>query len=316
MEVFKRIQEISPQKSLPISGITLSQFFGIELDDFAHEIAILSLWLAEHQMNVAFKRTFGVTRPSLPLKEGGKIVAGNAIDVDWAAVCPISDTFETYLLGNPPYLGGKLQDESQKSDLARVVAQIAPEMFDKFRNLDYIACWFLKGCHYVRAANAALAFVTTNSVCQGEQVELLWPPLLRMGAEIQFAHLPFKWENRAKNNAGVICIILGLSKKSSKPKYLFDDGVKKLARSINPYLVDGKTLIIGRRNTPIAKLPKMYLNMLARLYHEQGRYAEAEPLFRRSTASGNRKKSMNQGVRTSREIASIARSALHAGAFD
>src|SRR5690606_16224927 len=119
------------------SRIQLSQFFGIEIDDFAHEIAQLSLWLAEHQMNVEFQREFGKTRPTLPLKEAGKIVCGNACRLDWEEVCPKKEGDEIYILGNPPYLGARLQNAEQKRDIGLIFREI-----NGANNLDYIACWF------------------------------------------------------------------------------------------------------------------------------------------------------------------------------
>ena len=152
---------------MALSGITLSQFYGIEIDDFAHEIATLALWLAEHQMNVEFFNEFGQTNPTLPLKEAGHIVQANACRVDWEDVCPKKKEDEIYILGNPPYLGARMQDESQKEDLSFVFSGLKG-----INNLDYIACWFKKGSSFIIHFNAKYAFVTTNSVCQGEQVAL------------------------------------------------------------------------------------------------------------------------------------------------
>ncbi len=136
MVVFQHLQEISKQKTIPMSGIRLSQFYGIEIDKFAHEMAILSLWLAEHQMNMAFAKTFGKSRPTLPLKESGNIVCGNATRFDWEQVCPKTVNGEVYILGNPPYLGSSMQDKYQKEDMSFVFNRI-----QGYKNLDYIACW-------------------------------------------------------------------------------------------------------------------------------------------------------------------------------
>lgn len=253
MEIFQRIQEITDNPSLPFSRIQLSQFYGIELDDFAHEVAILSLWLAEHQMNVKFEEVFGQTNPTLPLKEGGNIVCGNATRIPWEDVCPKDKNAEIYVLGNPPYLGTRNQKKPQKDDMTYVFEGVA-----KYKNLDYISCWFYKGANYIRSLNAKLAFVSTNSICQGDQVALLWPELLKGNLEIGFAHTSFKWTNNAKGNAGVTCIIVSLQNSSSNKKTLFVDMISQHVDEINPYLVAAPTVYIQRRSKPISSmLPKM-----------------------------------------------------------
>ena len=225
MEVLKRLQELELEKtgqiSQPFSVIKLSQFYGIELDDFAHEVAILSLWLAEHQMNVEFKDEFGEANPSLPLQKGGQIVAGNALIVDWSDVCPNSDTDQVFVLGNPPYLGDKMQSDAQKKELE--------EIFKGIKNskaVDYITGWFLKASRYISGTDQ-FSFVTTNSICQGIQVSLLWPHIFKNGLEIGFAHTSFSWSNSAKNNAAVICSIIGVRAVSTSAKYLFEKDTKR-----------------------------------------------------------------------------------------
>ncbi len=253
IEIFQRLQEVSPQRSLPLSRMTLGQFFGIEDDDFAHEVAILSLWLAEHQMNVAFKKTFGQSRPSLPLREAGRIVRANALRKDWSEVCPRSETVETYVVGNPPYYGSYLQTKSQKADL-----DIVFRGQTNYKNLDYIAGWFYKGIDYLRGSLASLAFVTTNSICQGEQVEMLWPHVFSAGLEIGFAHRSFKWQNSAKSNAAVYCVIVGLRGTSTADKFYFTDTTRNLVSNINPYLVPSlNNTILHKRRKPISALPAM-----------------------------------------------------------
>jgi N-6 DNA Methylase len=230
MEIFKRLQEISKQQSLPISGIVLSQFFGIELDDFAHEVAILSLWLAEHQMNVAFKKTFGQSRASLPLKDGGKIVHGNATRLDWDTICPKAPEAEVYVLGNPPYMGARNQSKEQKSDLQHVF-----EGREEYKDCDYVSCWILKGGRYISGANAQFAFVSTNSINQGEQVAYIWPLVFEQGLEIGFAHQAFKWSNNAKLNAGVTCVVVGIRNTCNRPKRLYTEGAFRVVDNIKSY---------------------------------------------------------------------------------
>lgn len=233
-----------------VSSIQLNQFFGIEIDDFAHETAKLSLWLAEHQMNTVFKQVFGTAKATLPLKEGGNIVCGDATKLKWEDVCPSDDNCEVYIIGNPPYLGSSMQSKSQKENLATVF-----NGFKNYKNLDFIACWFLLAGKYIKNRNAYAALVSTNSIVQGEQVSLLWPMLLQLGIEIGFCHLPFNWSNSAKGNAGVTCVVIGLRNKSNSKKYIFYDKHRKIAKNINPYLVDGENVIVGRGKRNISGFP-------------------------------------------------------------
>lgn len=188
MEIFKQIMLLTKQPSLSLSGISLTQFYGIEIDDFAHEVATLSLWLAEHQMNTRFRREFGRAAPPLPLKESGNIVCGNATRLNWQQVCPRPKEDEVYILGNPPYLGARIQEAKHKEDLAFVFTGI-----ESYKNLDYIACWFYLAAKYIQLAKSKYAFVTTNSICQGEQVALLWPLLYQLKVHPFFAYTSFKW---------------------------------------------------------------------------------------------------------------------------
>jgi type I restriction-modification system DNA methylase subunit len=256
MDIFSQLQQSSKdwagEKSTIMSGVRLSQFYGIELDDFAHEVAILSLWLAEHQMNVKFKQLFGSTPPSLPLREGGNIVCDNATRRNWEEVCPKTKDSEIFILGNPPYIGSSMQDNEQKKEMDFVFKGI-----DGYKNLDYIACWFLIGSKYIHNSNAQLAFVSTNSISQGEQVGLLWPHIFNQHVEISFAHQSFKWKNSARKNAGVICVVIGLSNLSNKPKIIFKDNIGQSVKNINPYLTSGASAVILRRSAPLGNLPQM-----------------------------------------------------------
>lgn len=260
MAIFKEIDNVTKTFSTQFSGIHLGNFYGIELDDFAHEVAILSLWLAEHQMNQSFFKEFGRTKPALPLKETGNIVHGNACRVDWESVCPkndastpLSDQNEIYILGNPPYLGSSMQSAEQKDDMALVFKGLKD-----YKNLDYIAAWFLKGANFIQNQNAQFAFVSTNSICQGEQVALLWQHIFKKNLEIGFAHTSFKWKNNAKANAGVTVIIVGLRNDFNKTqKVLFVENRKIFVNNINAYLANGKDIIIEKRNTPLSIIPNM-----------------------------------------------------------
>lgn len=252
MKILQRINQLSKNKAARFSNITLTQFYGIELDDFAHEIAILSLWLAEHQMNVKFKEIFGTANPSLPLKKGGTIVCGNAAQISWNSVCENFGKNEIYVLGNPPYLGSTMQNHDQKLDLKMVCKD-----FGNYKNLDYISCWFVKGANYIKNTRAKLAFVSTNSICQGEQVGLLWPHLLRTNLEIFFAHQSFKWANNAKSKAGVTCVIIGIRNSDSGKKIIFNNILSSKVDHINAYLTQGHSPIVVKRSTPLSELPIM-----------------------------------------------------------
>ncbi|KAB1158113.1 DNA methyltransferase [Flavobacterium luteum] len=235
------------------SRIELAQFYGIELDDFAHEIAILSLWLAQHQMNMGFKAVFGTTNPTLPLQAGGNIIHGNATRENWETVCPKKKDDEIYILGNPPFLGTRNQKKEHKEDMIFALKNVK-----NYKTLDYISCWFYKASNYIVNSNSKYAFVTTNSISQGDQVSVLWNTiLLNNQLEIDFAHQSFKWENNAKANAGVTVLIIGLRNTNLNPKYLYNNDLKKSAKNINPYIVDGSNVIIGRLSKSISNFPKM-----------------------------------------------------------
>tara|TARA_A100000171_G_scaffold20297_2_gene18705 strand:- start:28432 stop:31146 length:2715 start_codon:yes stop_codon:yes gene_type:complete len=256
IEILKQIIDLSPTPQLEFTQIRLSQFYGIELDDFAHEMAILALWLAEHQMNRIFEEQlfdYGKSEPILPLKESGQIKQGNATRENWREICPIDLASEVYIIGNPPYLGSRNQDKSQKEDL-----DISISMIKSYRKLDYISVWFYKGAKYIQGfENAKSAFVSTNSICQGEQVGILWASIFEMGIEFDFAHTDFKWTNNAKGNAGVTVVIIGLRNLSKKPKYLITDGIITKTQNISPNLENGVTKIIQKQTKPLSNFPEM-----------------------------------------------------------
>ncbi len=258
MEIFKRIQGLTKEGIFPLSRIRLSQFYGIELDDFAHEVAILSLWLAEHQMNMKFKATFGHCNPALPLKSSGNVINGNALEISWEEICPPTEQSHTYILGNPPYLGSKKQSKAQKAEIAAIFAGT-----NNYKNLDYIACWFMLAAKYIQHANASSGLVTTNSIVQGDQVALLWPRIWETNSEIIFAVEQFKWGNNAKNAAGVTCVVVGLGKPNAANKWIYHDGYRQKANNISPYLTDASNVIVGKRNQPLSNLPEMVVGNMS-----------------------------------------------------
>jgi type II restriction/modification system DNA methylase subunit YeeA len=246
------IQIFKELKSLELSNISLNNFFGIEMDDFAQEVATLSLWLAEHQMNQEFFKEFGRSNSVLPLKETGNIIHGNACRLDWDRVCPKNEESEVYILGNPPYLGCSLQSPAQKADMSIVFGKI-----DGYKNLDYISCWFLKASMFIHKNKSQFAFVSTNSICQGEQVASLWPHILDKNLEVAFAYTSFKWKNNAKDNAVVTVAIIGVRNCNMNNKFLYYQDRRHSVKNINPYLAEADNLIIQKRNVSISNLQQM-----------------------------------------------------------
>ncbi|MDM1383210.1 class I SAM-dependent DNA methyltransferase [Myroides marinus] len=234
------------------SVVSLNNFYGIEIDDFAHEIARLSLWLAEHQMNQYFHVEFGYSKPSLPLKDAGHIVHANACRIDWEEVCPKKEGDEIYILGNPPYLGARMQNEEQKKDMDNVF-----RAYSKYKDLDYISIWFYKGAKYIVNSKAHFAFVSTNSICQGQQVALLWDKILKDSLEISFAHTSFKWVNNAKSNAGVTVVIIGIRNIQDLKKFLYNNSLKREVKNINSYLLDASNVLVSERTKSLSLFQKM-----------------------------------------------------------
>lgn len=253
IKVFELLKIHDKQFSLPFSEVRFENFTGIELEDFAVETAKLSLYIAQHQMNVLFKTIFEIAPPDLPLKDSGRIFADNATRLNWDQVCPPDDSLETYIVGNPPYQGMTYQSPQQKEDVERLFKGLVRG----YKELDYVACWFLEAADYCRRTNSRCALVTTNSICQGELVALLWPLMFAREMEISFAHTSFKWRNSAARNAGVTCAIVGLAKPSSAPKYLYSEGLVRTVKHISPYPIEGDGTIVRRRSRSISGLPKM-----------------------------------------------------------
>ena len=255
MDIWSLISKCNPYGALQFvdgSVISIEQFYGIELLDFPHEVAMLSLWLAEHQMNKKMREDFGVNTNALPLRDIHNIRCGNACRLDWNEVCPHTKDEEVFVFGNPPYLGSRNQTTSQKKDMDTVLANI-----ESYRRLDYISIWFYKGALYILNSQAEFAFVSTNSICQGEQL-ILWDKMLNLGLEIGFAHSTFNWSNNAKYNAAVSVIIVGLRNSGKKACYLYDDENVRELSFISPRLTDEKNYIsIDKQTKPISKFPEM-----------------------------------------------------------
>lgn len=285
--IIARINELKPGGiGVKInSSVKLSNFYGIELDDFAHELAILSLYIAAHQMNIEFEKQFGKKLSIIPLIDIPTIQKGNAARIDWQDVCPnkphkiekIEQGFlidfgepeqielpvdeliydEIYLIGNPPYKGSRKQSKNQKEDIKHVFSLKT----SRYKDLDYISIWFYKGAKYIEGTDSRLSFVSTNSISQGDQVGMLWPMVLGEKIQIVFAYSSFKWKNFAKDNAGVTVVIIGLSNKDKSQKKIYDGSFVKSVDNITPYLISAKnsTIIFNTRkniNTNIPDMPK------------------------------------------------------------
>ncbi len=246
IQIWKRLRELGSTQ-LPFSNISLTQFYGIEIDEYACDTAKLSLWLAEHQVNNLFWKELGSKVDALPLGKSGNIICGNACRLDWNTVCPHTADEEVYVMGNPPYLGSRNQEEMHKEDLDYTVSTL-----QNYRKLDYIAIWFYKGANYIKETKSKVAFVSTNSICQGEQVAYLWKPIFEQGIEIAFAHKSFKWNNNAKNVANVIVVIIGLINKNKGVKKIFSDEQCIIGEHINAYLSLTNDVFITNRTTPLS----------------------------------------------------------------
>lgn len=264
VKILKSLRELRQDRTIDFfetSKISLNQFYGIELDDFAHEVARLSLWIAEYQMNLEAENEINLKSAFLPLRDAGHITQGNALRLDWNEILPHQSDDEIYLIGNPPYIGAKLQNKEQKEDLKHTIGEKL-----KYKKMDYIAGWFFKGVEFINSANSKLAFVTTNSIFQGEQVGFVWEPLLDK-MTIDFAYTSFKWGNSAANNAGVTVAILGLANNTNakSEKYIFDETLNRVsANHINPYLASGEDILVKSANAPLNNLPKMVFGSMPR----------------------------------------------------
>lgn len=255
IRILKRLDDLEGNKHFAMfSSVSLNQFYGIELTDFAAETAKLALFIAEYQANARFADVFGRMPALLPLRDGGQIRCGNALRLDWDEVCPPpAGDDEVYIAGNPPFLGKAQQDSAQKSDMDYVFSN----KISAYRAFDLITAWFFKASLFIRSRRAAAAFVSTNSICQGASAAAFWPEVLSGGLEIGFAHRSFKWSNNATENAAVFCVIIGLRNSSSKNKKLFDAKIETSAVNINSYLLDSENIFVKPSSKSIFGLPFM-----------------------------------------------------------
>ncbi|PUE42595.1 SAM-dependent methyltransferase [Limnohabitans sp. Bal53] len=238
-------------------GVNVDQFFGIEIEEFPAQIAQVALWLVDHQMNLRVSVEFGLYFARIPLKSSPQIRHANALRLDWNEVLPAERC--SYVLGNPPFVGAKFMDDAQREDTRLVFKGI-----DNAGLLDFVSAWYIKAARYMHCAPACRsAFVSTNSITQGEQVGVLWGWMLSQGIRIQFAHRTFNWSNEARGKAAVHCVIVGFGLKDYSDKMIFEyEDIKGTplavpAKNINPYLVDAPDVVLPRRNTPICDVPEI-----------------------------------------------------------
>lgn len=281
-EIEAKINEFRGEKGRP-SDISLRSFRGIELRDFPAEIARLALIIAEYQCDLLYRGQKLALAEFLPLDTENWITSGNALEIDWLSVCPPTgktvklagdDLFstpknqaevdfeneggETYICGNPPYLGSTWQSKEQKADLEKIFKGKTKS----WKSLDYVSGWFMKAAEYGEHTNSASAFVSTNSICQGQQVPIIWPLIFDTGHEINFAHTSFKWANLASHNAGVTVAIIGLANRPGMNRRLFsiseaNETIEKSAENINAYLVSGANVIVSKSSKPMAQVSEM-----------------------------------------------------------
>ena len=237
--------------------VQLSQFYGIEINDFAVSVAKTALWIAESQMLEETKDIVYANIDFLPLKSYTNIVEGNALEIDWETVVP-KDRL-SYIIGNPPFLGYSLQSPRQKTDLLSVYVDETGKPYKTAGKIDFVSAWYFKASQIMQNTSIRTALVSTNSITQGEQVASVWRPLYeRFGIQIDFAHQTFKWNSEAKDKAAVHCVIIGFSCTENKDiKFLFNGENIELVDELNPYLKPGKTVFIENISSPICPVTKM-----------------------------------------------------------
>ena len=268
--------------------VSIAQFFGIEINDFAVAVAKTALWIAESQMMKETEEIVKRNLDFLPLKSYSNIVVGNALRMDWNAIVPKEKL--NYIMGNPPFVGARLMDKTQKADLLSVFG----EKWKNAGNLDYVSCWYKKSADLMKDTNIRSALVSTNSVSQGESVAILWKPLFKDGVHIDFAHRTFRWDSEACSKAHVHCVIVGFSVAPyHKAKIIYSSERPIVANNINAYSIDAPSVFIESTKRPICNVPCLVFgsmpndNGLLSDYSQEEKdtivsnYPDAEIAFRR-----------------------------------
>lgn len=240
IEVLRKLKAELPDNPIKVS---INQFYGIEVHDFAAAVAQVAMYIAENQMLQQTNDKFAKNLKQFPLEKYTNITIGNALRLDWHSVAPAVN----FIIGNPPFVGARMKSAAQKADMQHVFAG-----WDNIGNLDYVTCWYKKAADFIKSTNIRCAFVSTNSVCQGDQVGALWKNLFAADVHIDFAHRTFKWFSDSDNMAHVHCVIVGFSvAPNDKGKVIFDGGKPTPAKNINAYLVDGENIFVESRNEPL-----------------------------------------------------------------
>ena len=257
LEILKILHSSSVLDVSTIVWIDVDQFYGIEVDEFPAQIAQVAMWLIDHQMNMRISEHFGQYYARLPLKKSANIVNANSLELDWEEV--VEKEKLSYILGNPPFYGKQYQSKAQRADMENVFSGVKGAGV-----LDYVTAWYLKASQYIQGTNIVAAFVSTNSISQGEQVGVLWKELFEnYGIKIHFAHQTFNWSNEAKSNAAVHVVIVGFANVDSNHKRIYeyedikDDAHEKSVKNINPYLVEGDDIVVTKRTKPLCDVNPM-----------------------------------------------------------
>ena len=233
--------------------VSINQFYGIEINDFAVSVAKTALWIAESQMLAETSRIIQKDIEFLPLRTNATIIEGNALRIDWEKVVPKEEL--SYIIGNPPFVGARIMSKAQKNDVSYVFKDTKC-----IGDLDYVSCWFQKSAEMIADTPIRVALVSTNSITQGAQVSIVWNELFKRDITILFAHRTFRWDNEAQDKAHVHCVIIGFAVKANipkTPKILYDGGKSRCVSNINPYLIDAPDILVQSRNTPICKVPEI-----------------------------------------------------------
>jgi hypothetical protein len=256
------------QKRLDVSTmlkVSIEQFYGIEIEDFPCQVAMVGMWLIDHQWNIKVSEHFGQYYARLPLLQCATIVHGNAHRIDWESVVPKNEL--SYIMGNPPFVGYQYRNTRQQEDMRLI--------FSDTRNVDYVVAWYYKATQFMVDTQIRSAFVSTNSITQGEQVASVWKPLIeKLGIQINFGYRTFRWSNEAKGKAAVHCVIIGFSFVETLHKYIFDGGTKIVVNNINPYLVDAPDIFVENRSKPFHNVPEMRKGN--EMYDDQNLVIEAD----------------------------------------
>lgn len=237
--------------------VSIGQFYGIEINDFAVTVAKTALWIAESQM---MKQTEEIVKMNLdffPLKTYAHIIEGNALKIDWGSVVPKDEL--DYIMGNPPFVGAMMMSKDQREDLIGVIGKIKG-----VGELDYVSAWYYKAANLIQGTKIVAALVSTNSICQGQQATTLWKPLFAQGIKIQFAHKTFRWDSESNQKAAVHCIVVGFSSIDHSPKWIFDESHGTEVNQINSYLLNAPTVFVESHSAPLCDIPPMNFGNMPR----------------------------------------------------